>query len=74
MQSWTSLKVFSAIKMVKSPSMQRNDYVVLRRGPGIRSWDSLKEPTENRVKLTEEKDDLKVYGFRETGMSGAPGR
>lgn len=74
MQIGTSLKVHSAIKMVRSLSMQQKNYALLRRRLRIRSWGSLKEPTENRFRLTEEKDNLMVYGFRETGVRGALGR
>ena len=44
MQIRTSLNVYPAVKMVRSPTTQQNDYVLLRLR--IRCWNSFKEPTE----------------------------
>lgn len=60
MQIWTSLKVHSDIKMVRSSS----GYIPKRRGLRIGSWDSLKEPTDNRFSKV---NNLSVYGLGETG-------
>lgn len=40
----------------------------------IRSWDSKSQERTDLESLTEEKDDLRVYGLRETGVRGALGR
>lgn len=47
---------------------------LLRKGLSIRSWDSKCQERTDLGRLTEEKDNLKVYSLKETEVKGALGR